>query len=213
MVVGDWESDIFDLFRQHGERSEEGVELLVRVQLGWQRLVRVWDPGCRSLMIRPLRDRPDFMTQVRFERSFEVDSQGGRRARKRRTVRSEVCIGAVKVQPPKERRQRGEEGIGAWLVHVRQTNAEPGENPLEWWLTSTAGGPTESRARRIVGWYEARWGIEEFFRVLKSGMHIEDRRLRTADALKKCLVFDAVTAWQVFSLARHARDAPRWRRC
>ena len=208
VVVGDRESDIFDLFRQHGERSEEGVELLVRVHLGRQRLVRVWDPGCRSLMIRPLRDQPDFMTQVRFERSFEVDSQGGRRARKRRTVETEVCIGAVEVQAPKERRQRGEEGIGAWLVHVRQTNAEPGEKPLEWWLTSTVGGPSESWARRIVGWYEARWGIEEFFRVLKSGMRIEDRRLRTADALKKCLVFDAVTAWQVFSLARHARDAP-----
>ena len=208
VVVGDRESDIFDLFRQHGERSEEGVELLVRVHLGRQRLVRVWDPGCRSLMIRPLRDQPDFMTQVRFERSFEVDSQGGRRARKRRTVETEVCIGAVEVQAPKERRQRGEEGIGAWLVHVRQTNAEPGEKPLEWWLTSTVGGPSESWARRIVGWYEARWGIEEFFRVLKSGMRIEDRRLRTADALKKCLVFDAVTAWQVFSLARYARDAP-----
>ena len=207
VVVGDRESDIFDLFRQHGERSEEGVELLVRVHLGRQRLVRVWDPGCRSLMIRPLRDQPDFMTQVRFERSFEVDSQGGRRARKRRTVETEVCIGAVEVQAPKERRQRGEEGIGAWLVHVRQTNAEPGEKPLEWWLTSTVGGPSESWARRIVGWYEARWGIEEFFRVLKSGMRIEDRRLRTADALKKCLVFDAVTAWQVFSLARYARDA------
>ena len=41
VVVGDRESDIFDLFRQHGERSEEGVELLVRVHLGWQRLVRV----------------------------------------------------------------------------------------------------------------------------------------------------------------------------
>ena len=82
VVVGDRESDIFDLFRQHGERSEEGVELLVRVHLGRQRLVRVWGPGCRSLMIRPLRDQPDFMTQVRFERSFEVDSQGGRRAHK-----------------------------------------------------------------------------------------------------------------------------------
>ena len=71
---------------------EEGVELLVRVHLGRQRQVRVWDPGCRSLMIRPLRDQPDFMTQVRFERSFEVDSQGGKRARKRRTVETEVRI-------------------------------------------------------------------------------------------------------------------------
>ncbi len=120
MVVGDRESDIFDLFREHSERSEEGVELLVRVHLGRQRKVRVWDPGCRSLMIRPLRDQPDFMTQVRFERSFEVDSQGGKRARKRRTVETEVRIGAVEVQAPKERRQRGEEGIDAWLVPVRQ---------------------------------------------------------------------------------------------
>ena len=62
------------------------MELLVRVHLRRQRKVRVWDPGCRSLMIRPLQDQPDFMTQVRFERSFEVDSQGGKRARKRRTV-------------------------------------------------------------------------------------------------------------------------------
>ena len=25
----------------------------------------------------------------------------------------------------------------------------------------------------------------------------------------KCLAFDAITTWQVFSLARHARDAPQ----
>ena len=63
-------------------------------------------------------------------------------------------------------------------------------------------------AERIVGWYEARWGIEEYFRVLKSGTRIEDRRLQEADALVKCLAFDAVTAWRVFSLDRYARDAP-----
>ncbi len=45
--------------------------------------------------------------------------------------------------------------------------------------------------------------------MLKSGARIEDRRLRTAAALSKCLAFDAVTAWQVCSLARYARDAPQ----
>ena len=50
-------------------------------------------------------------------------------------------------------------------------------------------------AERIVGWYEARWGIE-------------DRRLRAADVLVKCLAFDAITAWRVFALDRYARDAP-----
>ena len=60
-----------------------------------------------------------------------------------------------------------------------------------------------------MGWYEARWGSEESFLVLKIGTRIEDRRLQGADALVKCLAFDAVTAWRVlFSLECYARDEP-----
>ena len=97
----------------------------------------------------------------------------------------------------------------AWVVQVRETLTPPaGEQPLEWLLVSSEGGPTAAWAERIVGWYEARWAIEEYFRLLKSGTRIEDRRLRAADALVKCLVFDAITAWRVFALDRYARDAP-----
>ena len=51
--------------------------------------------------------------------------------------------------------------------------------------------------------------IEEHFRRLKAGTRIEDRRLENAQALGKCLVFDAITAWRVLSLERYARDAPQ----
>ena len=44
--------------------------------------------------------------------------------------------------------------------------------------------------------------------MLKAGTRIEDRRLLDEDALVKCLAFDAVTAWRVFSLDRYARDEP-----
>ena len=44
--------------------------------------------------------------------------------------------------------------------------------------------------------------------MLKAGTRIEDRRLQEAEALLKCLAFDAVTAWRVFSLDRYARDEP-----
>ena len=73
---------------------------------------------------------------------------------------------------------------------------------------SSEGGPTAESAERIVGWYEQRWAIEEYFRRLKTGKRIADRRLREADALLKCQAFDAITACQVFSLGRYARDAP-----
>ena len=62
-------------------------------------------------------------------------------------------------------------------------------------LARESGGPPAEWAERIVGWYEARWGIE-------------DRQLHEAEALQQCLAFDAVTAWRVFSLDRYARDEP-----
>ena len=58
------------------------------------------------------------------------------------------------------------------------------------------------------GGYESRWSIEEYFRVLKTGTRIEDRRLDDADDFRKCLAFDAITAWRVFELERAARERP-----
>ena len=211
VVAGDRESDIYDLFRERERREqagEENVELLVRVNLGRQRRAKVWCPQLKLMMLRPLRMQCDFQRRVRFRRTFRLTSQGGKRARQRSRVETRVSIGPVELQPPEARRKRGEAGVEAWLVHVVQTNARKGVRPLEWLLLSTVGGPSKLWAQRIVRWYEARWSIEEFFKVLKSGARIEDRRLRTAQALGKCLVFDAITAWQVSSLARYAREAP-----
>ena len=49
-------------------------------------------------------------------------------------------------------------------------------------------------AATALGWYGRRWTIETWFRTLKTGARIKDRRLHTADDLRKCLTFDAVTA-------------------
>ncbi len=136
-----------------------------------------------------------------------IDSQGGKRARPQRTATTELRIGQVQLQPPKE--QPGAAPLAVWLVRVLETDPPAGEAELEWLLVSSEGGQTAEWAERIVGWYEARWSIEEYFRVLKSGAHSEERQLRDAAALGKCLVFDAITAWQVFSLQRYAREAPQ----
>ncbi len=59
VVVGDRESDMFELFERQAERTEE-AGLLVRVHLGRQRKVRAWDAAFRSEMIRPIEAQPDF---------------------------------------------------------------------------------------------------------------------------------------------------------
>ena len=204
VVVGDRESDIFALFeRQAAQAAEAG--LLVRAHAGRQRKVQAqW---CGETRLRELAAQPDFEEPVVRGREIVIDSQGGKRARPKRTATTELRIGQVQLQPPKE--QPGAEPLAVWLVRVLETDPPAGEAELEWLLVSSEGGRTAEWAERIVGWYEARWSIEEYFRVLKSGAHIEERQLRDAAALGKCLVFDAITAWQVFSLQRYAREAPQ----
>ena len=205
VVVGDRESDIYTLFQQQAEHAGEAA-LLVRSNAARQRRVRADCPLLGDTRVRAVEAHPDFVQPVLRERPVEIDSQGGKRARQKRTALTEVRIAQVELLPPEER--RGSEPLTVWLVQVLEPEPPAGQAALEWLLVSSEGGETAEWAERIVGWYETRWAIEEYFRLLKTGTRIEDRRLREADALVKCLAFDAITAWQVFSLARHARDAP-----
>ena len=206
VVVGDRESDIYALFREQAEQAEEAA-LLVRANAGRQRQVQAECPVLGDTRVRAVEAHLDFVEPVLRDRPVAIDSQGGKRARKQRTAKTEVRIAKVELLPPEEHQGTGP--LPVWLVRVLEPEPPPGQKALEWLLVSSEGGPTAEWAERIVGWYEMRWGIEEYFRLLKTGARIEDRRLREADALVKCLAFDAITAWQVFSLARHARDAPQ----
>ena len=50
--------------------------------------------------------------------------------------------------------------------------------------------------------------MEPFFHARKVGTRIEDRRLDEADDLRKCLAFDAITAFRVWDLSLPARERP-----
>ena len=75
-------------------------------------------------------------------------------------------------------------------------------------LLCSDGDDTPTTSEWIVRCYEARRGIEEFFRLLKSGTRIEDRQLQDPASLESCRAFDAITAWHVHHLGRLAREEP-----
>ena len=205
VVVGDRESDIYELLELQAAHAGR-AGLLVRVHAGRQRRARLAEgqPGPRPVRALPtlMRDVP----AVRTGHAVRIGSRGGPKARARRVARTELRVARVEVQPPKERpRSRP---LEAWAVQVLEPSPPAGSKALHWLLLSSDGGPTAAAAEQVVRWYEARWGIEELFRVLKSGTRIEDRQLQSADSLEKCLALDAVAAWRVFALDRCARDAP-----
>ena len=174
IVVGDRESDIYELLELQAARSEE-AGLLVRANAGRRRRAAVQVKGRTT--IKALAEQAGRCPLVVRCRKVAIDSRGGKHPRPRRVARTEVRSGRVQLQPPASR--PGSRPLEVLAVQVRETAPPRGEKPLEWLLVSSDGEPTKRDALRIVQRYESRWGIEEYFRVVKSGMRIQDRRLRT----------------------------------
>ena len=111
--------------------------------------------------------------------------------------------------PP--RWDHGAETLPTFGVSATEIDAE-GDDPLHWLLLTTerpAEGEADAvHAATVLDWYRRRWTIETWFRTLKTGTRIKDRRLDSADDLRKCLAFDAVTAVHVADLTVLARERP-----
>jgi len=63
-------------------------------------------------------------------------------------------------------------------------------------------------ARECIVWYVQRWKIEVFFDLLENGCKVEDRRLRTCERLKRCIVVYAIVAARLQHLTFLARQEP-----
>ena len=179
---------------------QTGNGLVVRSDRGRQRRVAV---------AVDTRELWDFMNAqpVLGTKTITISPCGGPRKRRERKARLELRAAMVDLVPPSNR--AGDEAPLAMIaVWVLEPEPPKGKMPLHWVLLTTEGEAEIDNARPVVAWYEARWTIEEYFRILKVGTRVEDRKLDHADDLRKCLAFDAVTAWRVMDLERRARDTP-----
>ena len=204
VTVCDREADIWALFVK---AAAHDAALLVRARRSTRRRVVVETGGKQSLW-----DHVATLPRV-AGKTVEIAACGGKRARPRRQAKLDLRAGWVKLDPPlRPARSAGRrEPIDALAVTATEANPPPGKEPLHWVLLTTEGRADAETAKTVVEWYERRWTIEEYFRVLKTGTRVEDRRLDHADDLRKCLAFDAITACHVFDLERMARDKPHTR--
>ena len=139
-------------------------------------------------------------------RTVEIAARGGGSARRKRTAQLDIRAARVTLAAPADAADR--RPVETLAVSVTEPDPPAGKEPLDWMLTVSRGEPDPETVRGAVGWYEARWSIEEWFRVPRSGARIGDRQPGTADDLRKCLAFDAITACRVLHLQRLARDRP-----
>ena len=107
--------------------------------------------------------------------------------RAKRTAEVEMRFGEVEICRPRDERDHTlAKTVRLRLVEARETNAPTGVDPLHWRLLTTHEVADAVKAWQIVAWYQARWTIEQLFRVMKSqGLQIEDSQLGSAERLVK----------------------------
>ena len=96
--------------------------------------------------------------------------------------------------------------VSVSLVEVIEQNPPPGAEPILWRLLTTHEVTDPAMAWRVIGWYRARWMIEQLFRTLKQqGLRLEDSQIETADGLVKLTAIAARAACTTLQLVQ-ARD-------
>jgi len=189
--VGDREADVYDLFLM--ERPV-GVDLLVRAAQD-----RKAEHPERYLWAAMAS------AAVAATVTIQLGKRGKQLARDATlTVRHQQ----ITLRPPNSRAKEKLTNITVWAVWAIERHPPAGVEPVEWLLLTTVPIVTTADALERLAWYAARWGIEVWHKVLKSGCAIEDRQLETAARLERCLTLYSVIAWRILYATLLARAAP-----
>lgn len=135
------------------------------------------------------------------------ETRGRRKARLSRQAHVEVRSARVTLRPP-WRPDSKLPAIDVNVVLVREFDAPGDEQPIEWLLLTSLPVDTAEQARQVIQYYCVRWMIEIFFRVLKSGCRVEDRRFEHLDRLQTCLAVYLIVAWRTLYVCRLGRVFP-----
>jgi hypothetical protein len=189
--VGDREADVYDLFLV---ARPAGVDLLIRAAQD-----RKADHEEKNLWAA-MATAPIAATVT-----IHIGARAGVVARDASLT---VRWRQVTLRPPNSRDKENLPNVTVWAVWAIETTPPAGVAAVEWLLLTTVPITSSADALERLEWYAARWGIEVWHKVLKSGCRIEDRQLETADRLKRCLTLYSVIAWRILYATMLARAAP-----
>jgi hypothetical protein len=187
--VGDRESDIYELFCA---AHDEGTHFCVRAST--DRLAESGDTTVAKEM-----SHAECGTHA-----VELTDHRG----KHFTAQLEVRFRQMTVRPPIGK-QKQYPPLQLTAIHARETNAPEDREPLEWKLLTDVPVTNLQEATEKLDWYAMRWKIETFHKILKSGCHVEDAKLRTAQRLTNLLAIYCIVSWRIFWLCMVNRTAPK----
>jgi hypothetical protein len=189
--VGDREADVYDLFLV--ERGV-GVDLLIR-----------------AAQDRKAEHEEKYLWAAMATAALAATvtvHMGARAAQPAREATLNLRWRQVTLRPPNSRAKEQLPNVRVWAVWAVEPDPPAGVAAVEWLLLTTVPILTTADALERLDWYAARWGIEVWHKVLKSGCRIEGKQLETAARLTRCLTLYSVIAWRILYATMLARAAP-----
>jgi hypothetical protein len=189
--VGDREADVYDLFLLD---RPSGVDLLVRAaqdRKAEHEQKYLWAVMATAPLAATV--------------TIHIGARAGQVAREATLM---IRWKQVTLRPPNSRAKEKLPTISLWAVWAVESNPPAGVEAVEWLLLTTLPINSTGEAVEILEWYAARWGIEVWHKVLKSGCRIEERQLEAAERLIRCLALYSVIAWRIVYATMLSRAAP-----
>jgi hypothetical protein len=195
--VADREGDIYDWL---AAPRPAATELLIRVAQA-HRVVVHGPEGAEGKLSTVVRAQVPLGTH-----EVEVPRKEGRPSR--RAVLT-LRVAAVKVQPPRNAKQRAKlRPVPVWVIEAVEEHPPGGHQPLCWRLVTTEAVTTLDEAIRVVTEYVCRWRIERFHFILKQGCAVEELQLETAERLANAMAVYSQVAVRLLRLTYLARVEP-----
>lgn len=197
--VADSECDIYDIFVEC-EARDTGAEFVIRAKEN--RSTRERDPEAGPAVYRKVRDQVS-ASEIRAVRTIELPRTPKRAAR---TAELEIRSLRVTVKPPHARSSLP--SVTYHVVLAEEINGPGDGTDVSWLLMTTLPIDTIEDVLRVLDYYTARWMIEVYFRILKTGCRVEQIHLETTHRLKNCLMVYKIIAWRVLYLTYLNRESP-----
>ena len=135
------------------------------------------------------------------------DTRGRKQPRESRKAEVEVRATRVTLRAP-WRHDRKLSAISVNVVLVTEIDPPEGDTPVEWILVTSLPIDDVAHVRTVIQYYCVRWMIEVFFRTLKSGCRVEQRRFEHVDRMVPCLAVYLIVTWRTLYVCRLGRGFP-----
>ena len=136
---------------------------------------------------------------------IHIPSRAGQRARK---VDASIRFKKLTIKPPTRAKEEALVPLELFAIMVSEVARNSEVPALQWILLTNDTVTSLESAVEKIQWYKARWQIEIYHKVLKSGCKVEECRLETIERLYRYLTLFGIIAWRIYWLTHINRTNP-----